>query len=31
MTLMISWLAAAAYGVGRFVTGLFFAEGLDWK
>jgi len=28
---MISWLAAAAFGVGRLITGLFFAEGADWK
>jgi len=27
---MISWLAAAAFGIGRLVTGLFFAEGQNW-
>jgi len=27
---MISWLAAAAFGLGRFVTGLFFAETQTW-
>jgi len=27
---MISWLAAAAFGLGRLVTGLFFAESQKW-
>jgi hypothetical protein len=31
VTLMISWLAAAAFGLSRLITGLFFAEGIDWK
>lgn len=30
MTLMISWFAALAIGVAQFVTGLFFAESLNW-
>jgi hypothetical protein len=29
--LMISWLAAAAFGAMDFVAALFFAEGVDWK
>ena len=30
MALMISWLAAIAIGVVQFVSGLFFAEGVNW-
>jgi hypothetical protein len=31
VTLMISWLAAIAVGVGQFVAQLLFAEGIDWR